>query len=73
MKQKPKLRTLAPHEVVSQLPQRLGGIPRLNIRTNDFEAGGNVYSADDVGRIYVHLSGEAERWPKDSEVRHWPE
>jgi hypothetical protein len=66
MKQKPKLRTLAPHEVVSQLPQRLGGIPRLNIRTNDFEAGGKVYSADDVGRIYVHLSGEAERWPKET-------
>ena len=66
LKQKPKLRTLAPHEVVAQLPQRLGGIPRLNIRTNDFESGGKVYTADDVGRIYVHFSGESERWPKET-------
>lgn len=63
LKHKPKLRTLAPHEVVAQLPQRLGGIPRLNIRTNDFEAGGKIYTADDVGRLYVHLCGETERWP----------
>jgi hypothetical protein len=66
MKQKPKIRTLAPHEVVAQLPQRLGGIPRLNIRTNDFEAGGKVYTADDAGRLYVHLCGEAERWPSQA-------
>lgn len=66
MKQKVKIRTLAPHEVVAQLPQRLGGIPRLNIRTNDFEAGGKVYTADDAGRLYVHLCGEAERWPSQA-------
>jgi predicted P-loop ATPase len=66
MKQKLKMRTLAPHEVVAQLPQRLGGIPRLNIRTNDFEAGGKVYTADDAGRLYVHLCGEAERWPSQA-------
>ena len=66
MKQKPKIRTLAPQEVVAQLPQRLGGIPRLNIRTNDFEAGGKVYTADDAGRLYVHLCGEAERWPSQA-------
>lgn len=66
IKQKPKIRTLAPHEVVAQLPQRLGGIPRLNIRTNDFEAGGKVYTADDAGRLYVHLCGEAERWPSQA-------
>ena len=66
MKQKPKIRTLAPHEVVAQLPQRLGGTPRLNIRTNDFEAGGKVYTADDAGRLYVHLCGEAERWPSQA-------
>jgi len=66
MKQKPKIRTLAPHEVKAQLPQRLGGIPRLNIRTNDFEAGGKVYTADDAGRLYVHLCGEAERWPSQA-------
>jgi len=66
MKQKPKIRTLAPHEVVAQLPQRLGGIPRLNIRTNDFEAGGKIYTADDAGRLYVHLCGEAERWPSQA-------
>jgi hypothetical protein len=66
MKQKPKIRTLGPHEVVAQLPQRLGGIPRLNIRTNDFEAGGKVYTADDAGRLYVHLCGESERWPSQA-------
>jgi len=66
MKQKPKIRTLAPHEVKAQLPRRLGGIPRLNIRTNDFEAGGKVYTADDAGRLYVHLCGEAERWPSQA-------
>ena len=65
MQRKPKRRTLAPDEVVQQLPQRLHGTPRLNIRTNDFEAGGKSYTADDVGRIYVHLSDKAERWPKE--------
>ena len=64
--QKPKLRTLSPHDVVEQLPQRIGGIPKLNIRTNDFHAAGKTYSADDVGRIYVHLSSETERWPKET-------
>jgi predicted P-loop ATPase len=66
MKQKPKLRSIPPHEVKAQLPQRLGGIPRLNIRTNDFEAGGKVYTADDAGRLYVHLCSEAERWPSQA-------
>lgn len=41
-------------------------MPRLNIRTNEFHAGSNTYAADDVGRLYLHLSGEAERWPKET-------
>ena len=62
---KPKRHTLAPDEVMVQLPARLGQ-PRLNIRTNEFHCGSDTYTADDVGRIYLRLSGEAERWPKDT-------
>jgi len=66
LQQKPKLRSVPPHEVKALLPQRLGGIPRLNLRTNDFEAGNGIYSADDVGRLYVHLCSEVERWPSQA-------
>lgn len=58
-------RTLAPDEVKLLIPDRIGGMPRLNIRTNNFHAGSNIYSADDISRIYVHLSNETERWPKE--------
>jgi len=63
---KPKRRQLAPDEVMQLVPQRLGELPRLNIRTNDFEAGGKVYTADDLGRLYLHLSDQKERWPKET-------
>jgi len=48
------------------LPERVGGVPRHNIRTNNFHAGENVYTADDLARIYIHLSNAAERWPKET-------
>lgn len=66
LKQKLKRHTLAPDEVVLSLPQRLGGVPRLNIRTSSFHAGGKVYTSDDLGRIYIHFSSETERWPKET-------
>jgi len=66
MQQKTKRRTLAPDEVKELVPHRLGGIPKLNIRTNSFHAGGSIYTADDLGRIYVHLSSASERWPKET-------
>lgn len=66
MQRKPKRRTLAPDEVVELLPDRVGGVPRHNIRTNNFHAGENVYTADDLSRIYIHLSNAAERWPKET-------
>lgn len=66
MQRKPKRRTLAPDEVVELLPERVGGVPRHNIRTNNFHAGENVYTADDLARIYIHLSNPAERWPKET-------
>jgi hypothetical protein len=62
---KPKRHTLAPDEVMVHLPARLGQ-PRLNIRTNEFHAGSNTYSADDVARLYLKLSSPQERWPKDT-------
>ena len=66
LQQRPKRRTLAPDEVMALTPARLGGVPRLNIRTNDFHAGNRAYTADDLSRLYVHLSSETERWPKDT-------
>jgi len=62
---KPKRHTLAPDEVMALLPDRLGH-PRLNIRTNEFHCGSNTYAADEVGRLYLHLSGAEERWPKET-------
>jgi hypothetical protein len=61
-----KRRTLAPDEVLQLLPERLGGTPRLNIRTNAFHAGGTIYTADDLARVYLHLSSETERWTKEA-------
>jgi len=63
---KPKRHTLAPDEVLRLVPERLGGMPRLNIRTNEFHAGENTYTADDLARLYLRLSNETERWPKDT-------
>lgn len=57
--------TLAPDEVLTALPQRVGGTPRFNIRTCSVEAGGTEYSPDDLGRLYLQLSDDSERWTKD--------
>jgi len=61
-----KRRTLAPDEVLDLLPDRIGGTPRLNIRTNAFHAGGTIYTADDLARVYLHLSSDTERWTKEA-------
>lgn len=66
LKPKTKRITLAPDEVLTLLPQRIGGIPRLNIRTNAFHVGGAIYTADDLARVYLHLSSESERWTKET-------
>lgn len=63
---KPKRHTLAPDEVLRLVPERLGGMPRLNIRANVFHAGEATYTADNLARLYLRLSNETERWPKDT-------
>jgi Virulence-associated protein E len=57
---------LAPDQVMELLPQRLGDYPRLNLRTNNFVVGATEYTADDVSRIYLKLSNDKERWPKET-------
>ena len=53
------------HEIISRLPQVLGGQPRLNIRTRDVHVGSTVLSADDASRLYLKLSSPREKWPKE--------
>ena len=52
------------HEIISRLPEVLGGQPRLNVRTRDVHVGSRVMSGDDVKRLYMELSSAAETWPK---------
>ncbi|CAK6692725.1 hypothetical protein ICNINCKA_01270 [Synechococcus sp. CBW1107] len=56
---------LHPHEIVRKLPERLGGVPRLNVRTRDIHLPERILSADGASLLYMVLSSEVERWPKE--------
>ncbi|NQV11059.1 MAG: hypothetical protein HQ527_07835 [Cyanobacteria bacterium] len=56
---------LHPHEILRKLPERLGGVPRLNIRTRDIHLPDRVLSADEAALLYMELSCEFEKWPKE--------
>ncbi len=53
------------HEILSRLPEAVGGQPRLNVRTRDVHLGASVISADDASRLYLRLSSPAEKWAKE--------
>jgi hypothetical protein len=57
--------TMATHAVLLQLPQRIGQ-PRLNIRTRDVHLPDRIISADDAARLYLQLSSDREKWPKET-------
>jgi hypothetical protein len=57
--------TMATHAVLIQLPQRIGQ-PRLNIRTRDVHLPDRIISADEASRLYLQLSSDREKWPKET-------
>ncbi|MFM7675718.1 MAG: VapE domain-containing protein [Synechococcus sp.] len=60
-----KRRRLAPDEVLSLLPEHLGGMPRLNIRTRAIQVGGRTITGNEAGRLYLTLSDPSMIWPKE--------
>jgi predicted P-loop ATPase len=54
------------HEIVRQLPGRIGGTPRLNVRTRDVHLPEHILSADEAARLYLELSNETEKWAKET-------
>jgi hypothetical protein len=62
---KPKRRRLATDEVMGRLPQHLGHL-RLNTRSGDIAANGQLVPRNDISRLYLRLSTETESWPKDT-------
>lgn len=58
--------TLAHHEILSYLPDRLGGQPRLNIRTRDVHLPNRILSGDEAARLYLELSNPQEKWVKEA-------
>jgi predicted P-loop ATPase len=56
---------LAPDEVLTLLPERLGGMPRLNIRTRAIHVGGRIITGNEAGRLYLTLSDRRMVWPKE--------
>jgi hypothetical protein len=60
-----KRRRLAPDELLQLLPQRLGGMPRLNLRTRAIHVGGRIISGNEAGRLYLTLSDRSMVWPKE--------
>jgi hypothetical protein len=57
---------LHPHEIVRRLPDRLGGQPRLNIRTRDVHLPDGILTGDAAARLYLRLCNEVEKWPKEA-------
>lgn len=57
--------TMATHAVLIQLPQRIGA-PRLNIRTRDVHLPDRIISGDEASRLYLQLSSDREKWPKET-------
>jgi predicted P-loop ATPase len=62
---KAKRRRLAADEVMAQLPQAMGHL-RLNTRSSDIAANGQVLPRNDISRLYLRLSSETESWPKET-------
>jgi hypothetical protein len=60
---------LETHQVMELLPKRIGKL-RLNVRSGDVIAehrdGPITLSGNDIGRLYLQLSSQAEKWPKDT-------
>jgi predicted P-loop ATPase len=60
---------LETHQVMELLPKRIGQL-RLNVRSGEVIAehrdGPMTLSGNDIGRLYLHLSSPAEKWPKDT-------
>jgi hypothetical protein len=54
------------HEILRFLPDRLGGQPRLNIRTRDVHLPDGILSTDEASRLYLQLCSEHENWPKEA-------
>lgn len=60
-----KRRRLAPDEVLQLLPERLGGMPRLNLRTRAIQVGGRTITGNEASRLYLTLSDRSMVWPKE--------
>jgi predicted P-loop ATPase len=60
---------LETHQVMEWLPKRVGKL-RLNVRSGEVVAehdkGPITLSGNDIGRLYLQLSSQAEKWPKDT-------
>lgn len=56
---------LAPDEVLALLPEHLGGMPRLNVRTRSCHVGDRVITATQASRLYLTLSNGVHTWPKE--------
>jgi hypothetical protein len=60
---------LETHQVMELLPKRIGQL-RLNVRSGEVIAehdkGPITLSGNDIGRLYLQLSSQAEKWPKDT-------
>ena len=63
-----KKRTISADEALKLLPERLGGIPRLNIRTRHIELLNELITPDQANRLYVSLSNGQEKWVKQITV-----
>ena len=62
--------SLETHQVREWLPKRIGEL-RLNVRSGEVVAnhpydGPITLSGNDIGRLYLQLSSQAEKWPKDT-------
>jgi len=55
-------RPLNYHELKPALIDRFG-TPKLNIRTGGVHLGEHMLNADEVGRFYLELCSESEKWP----------
>lgn len=61
----PRRQKVAVDEVLQLLPGRLGSL-RLNVRSGDVVSSRKgVLSANEIGRLYLQLSTEQERWAKE--------
>jgi hypothetical protein len=56
---------LSAHQVLALLPERLGGEPRLDIRSGSISTPQGVLSGNDCGHLYLRLSTKREAWPKE--------